>query len=91
MCVNWKTGETVYEVAGTGRGGMTFADGLLYFVNESNDVRLIRPNPERYELISGFKLPADGEGPTWAHPVVHDQKLYLRHGSFLYCYDIARP
>ena len=91
MCVDWKTGETRYEAARSiGKGSLTWAEGLIYFLNEHGDVLLIRPNPERYEVISRFSLPEDGEGTTWAHPVICGKRLYIRHGTVLYCYDIAR-
>ena len=91
MCVDWKTGETRYEVRDVGQGALTWAEGLIYFICErEGNVLLIRPNPERYEVISRFVLPEGGEGSTWAHPVVSGKRLYIRHGTFLYCYDIAR-
>jgi len=91
MCVDWKTGETRYEVRDVGQGALTWAEGLIYFISErEGNVLLIRPNPERYEVISRFVLPEGGEGATWAHPVVCGKRLYIRHGTFLYCYDIAR-
>ena len=90
MCVDWKTGETKYENKSVGKGSLTWAEGLLYFYSESGDMLLMRPNPEKYDVISRFTIPEGGEGPTWAHPVVCGKRLYLRHGTFLYCYDIAR-
>jgi len=91
MCLDWNTGKTQYETPPVGKGSsLTWAEGLLYLHGEAGDVLLIRPNSERYEGISQFSLPEGGEGPHWAHPVVCGKRLYLRHGTFLYCYDIAR-
>ena len=90
MCLDWKTGKTQYEGRNIGKGSsLTWAEGLLYLFTDKGDVLLIRPNPERYEVVSQFELPEGGEGPYWAHPVVCGKRLYLRHGTFLYCYDIA--
>ena len=89
MCVDWKTGETKYENKSVGKGSLTWAECLFYFFGERGDMLLIRPNPEKYDVISRFHLPEEGEGPTWAHPVVWGKRLYLRHGTFLYCYDVA--
>ena len=41
-----------------------------------------------HEVISEFPLPQGGEGPSWAHPVVCAGRLYIRHGDFLYAYDV---
>lgn len=89
VCVNWTSGKTQYAQRDVGKACFTWADGLLYYFGERGEFRLIRPNPKKYEVLANWTLPEEGEGPYWAHPVVLDQKLYIRHGSFLYCYDIA--
>ena len=30
----------------------------------------------------------EGEGPSWAHPVVIGGRLYLRYDTNLYCYNV---
>jgi outer membrane protein assembly factor BamB len=91
MCVDWKTGETRYESKSLGKGSsLTWAEGLIYLFRDNGEMLLVRPNPEKYDVISQFSLPEGGEGPTWAHPVIFGKRLYLRHGTFLYCYDIAK-
>ena len=89
LCLDWKTGETVYEVRETGKGSFTCADGLLYYLCEKGRFFLIRPNPESYDVLSTWRMPDEGEGPAWAHPVVLDGKMYLRRGKFLYCYNLT--
>jgi len=49
---------------------------------------LVRAVPNPHEVISSFKIPPGGKGPVWAHPVVCGGRLYLRHGEFLYAYDV---
>ena len=91
VCVDWKTGEARYDVRGIGRGSsLTWAEGLIYLLCEGGDMKLIRPTPEKFDIISEFTLPEGGEGMWWAHPVICGKRLYIRHGTFLYCYDIAR-
>ena len=34
-------------------------------------------------------LTVEGSGPSWAHPVVIDGRLYLRYDTNLYCFDVA--
>ena len=63
----------------------------MYVMNEKDGtVGLFKATPEKYEELSRFQLPEEGEGPFWAHPVVCGKRLYLRHAQFLYCYDIAK-
>jgi len=90
VCLDWKTGETMWVQRGVGKGPITCADGMLYTMSEKRHVGLVRANPNRYELISRFRIPRGGEGDTWAHPVVCGGRLYIRHGNFLYAYDVRK-
>ena len=91
VVIDWATGETRQDRQRLGRGSaLTWAEGLIYLMSEAGEMFLLRPNPERFEIVSQFALPEEGEGRFWAHPVVIGQRLYVRHGTFLYCYDIAR-
>lgn len=90
-CLNAETGETMWvsdELAGQASAAVTFADGLLYVVTDRGEIALVRPNPERMDIVSRFHLPHGGLGPVWAYPVVCGGRLYIRHGEFLYAYDI---
>ena len=49
---------------------------------------LVQPSPEKCEVVSTFKV-TQGDGPHWAHPVVSDGRLYIRHGNALMCYDVS--
>jgi hypothetical protein len=33
-------------------------------------------------------LKVEGEGTSWAHPVVIGGRLYLRYDTHLYCFDV---
>jgi len=88
-CVELTTGRIAWEAAGVGKAGsVIFADGLLYCYSEDGRVGLVRPNPKACEVICSVKVPK-GDGPHWAHPVVSDGRLYIRHGGALMCYDVA--
>ena len=89
---NWNTGEIAYTGERVGRGSpFTWAEGLLYLITaHGGEVLLIRPNPERFDVVSRFYLPEYGQGPYIAHPVVTGQRLYIRHGAVLYCFDVAQ-
>ena len=91
--INFMTGEIGYVTRSSvaGKGSVVYADGLLYGLTENDrTVLLMRPTPERFVLVSSFELPNDAAGPSWAHPVVIGGKMYLRHGRYLYCYDVRR-
>ena len=87
-CADLKTGETKYRVRTPTKGALTFADGLIYALDERRTMRLVRPNPQKLDIVSEFQIPRGGKGPTWAHPVICAGRLYIRHSDFLYVYDI---
>ncbi len=70
-----------------GRGSTIFADGLLYFYGDKGTVSLINPAAEGLKTVSSFKL-TKGTKEHFAHPVIHNGLLYLRHGNYLGAYQI---
>jgi outer membrane protein assembly factor BamB len=88
MCLDWATGKISYDEAGVGKGSLTFADGMLYVLSERGVVGLVEAGPQAHRVVSSFRLPPDGTGPSWAHPVVIGGVLYIRHGDVLYAYDV---
>ena len=88
-CIEFLTGKVKYSSRELGRkGNIIFADDMLYIYSEAGDVALVRPNGERFEIISSFKLD-NGNGEHWAHPVIKNGRLYVRHGNVLNIYNIA--
>jgi len=88
LCLDWKSGKPTYIDAGVGKGSVTVADGMLYILGERGTMGLVTPTPKSHDVVSRFTLPKGGQGPWWAHPVVSDGRLYLRHGDLLYAYDV---
>jgi outer membrane protein assembly factor BamB len=90
ICVAIKTGEVVWggkRGPGSGSAAVTFYDGHIIFRFQSGDVALIQATPEGYRIKGQFK-PDYIKGPSWAHPVVADGRLYLREQDKLMCYDL---
>ncbi len=91
VCLKWDTGEVRYETDWINKGSIIGAENLFYVYEEkSGTVGLIKPNPDKWDVISSFKL-TSGTGPHWAHPFINDGKLYMRHGSVLVVYAIREP
>jgi outer membrane protein assembly factor BamB len=89
--VNWNTGETKYETAWSGgksKGSIISAENMLYCYDERRGtVGLVNASPEKFDVVSEFRI-TKGEGPHWAHPVISDGVLYVRHGTALMAYKI---
>lgn len=91
VAVDWETGKTLYEntwSGGKSKGAIITADNMLYCYDERRGTMgLVKPNPEMFEVVSEFKV-TQGDGPHWAHPVIQDGILYMRHGPALMAYRV---
>jgi outer membrane protein assembly factor BamB len=91
-CLDWATGRTLWtseELPGPRSGTLTTAAGMLYLMNEKRQLALAPADPQKLDLVSRFELPAEGQGPSWAHPVICNGRLYIRYSQYLYAFDIA--
>jgi outer membrane protein assembly factor BamB len=88
-CIEWTTGKKMWEEHWNNKGSIIAADGLIYIYDEKNgNVGLVKPDPQKFNLISSFKVTLGSAGPYWAHPVIHNGLLYIRHSNALMTYDI---
>ena len=90
VCLELATGRVAWKAKApaAGSAAVLYADGYLIFRYDRGPVVLIEATPEEFRLKGRF-TPITVEGPAWAHPVVHDGKLYLRHNDLLLCYDLS--
>lgn len=89
ICLDWETGEELYSSTAFKKGVSIAAEGLLYWYSQGGQMALVRPEAEQFNVISSFDVPF-GELQHWAHPVIHNKRLYIRHGNSLMVYSIAR-
>jgi outer membrane protein assembly factor BamB len=91
-CIEFKTGKILWQAdqPGEGSGGVLYADGNLYFRYQDGLMALVEATPEKYDLKGTFMPPArpGAKKEAWAHPVISEGKLYLRHWDVLFCYDV---
>jgi len=86
-CVDWKTGEEKYASKEIGKGVTIFADGMLYCYSDRGELALVEATPEAFKVVSETKVEL-GSAQHWAHPVINDGILYVRHGNVLMAYKI---
>lgn len=89
QCLRWKDGEQVFQEQSVAKGSLTYADGMLYCLDEKGTVSLVKADPGDHGVVGRFKIPAGGNGYSWAHAVVCAGRLYIRHGDYLYVYDVC--
>ena len=87
FCLEWKTGKTMYKDKSFGTGVTIAADGMLYCYSEKGNIAMVKPNPEKFELVSQFPITM-GTDQHWAHPVIYQGVLYVRHGNALMAYKV---
>ncbi|MDR0845540.1 MAG: PQQ-like beta-propeller repeat protein [Tannerella sp.] len=86
-CIDWNTGETKFKDNQIGTGNVIADDGMLYCYSEKGEMALVRATPEKFDLVSKFKITL-GTEQHWAHPVIYKGILYVRHGSTIMAYQI---
>lgn len=86
-CLALAEGKVMYDVPGIGKGAITYADGMLYCYGMNASVCLVRADPKGYEIVSSFKI-SKGKKQHWAHPVIANGRLYIRHGASLMVFDV---
>ncbi|MGE5609871.1 MAG: PQQ-binding-like beta-propeller repeat protein [Bacillota bacterium] len=86
-CLDLKTGQRKWNERAVGKGSITYADGMLYlFSEEKGIIGLASFSPQGLQMKGQFQV--EGDGPSWAHPVIIGGRLYLRYDNNLYCFDI---
>ena len=95
VCVDFMSGDTIFQSAPVQssykykNGCLTCADGMLYLFSDDGKMALARPKPKGFEVTGKLNIKNPGKRPTWAHPVVHSGRLYLRYGDKLGVYDVS--
>ena len=87
--IKWKASQWTRKARAGGSAAILYADGNIFFRYDKNAlVALVEATPEEFRVKGVFKAAVD-DGPAWAHPVIHNGKLYLRAKDTLMCYDVT--
>ena len=90
LCQNISTGQVTFEEKLLdAKGCIIYADGMLYCYSEKGTLGLVRPTRDGMQLVSSFKITM-GTHEHWAHPVICDGRLYIRHGDVLMAFDVKK-
>ena len=86
--LGWNSGEMLVQHKELGNGAIIYADGMFYcFTEKEGEVALVDAGPDHFEVVSSFRIPFASE-QHWAHPVIRDGVLYIRHSDVLMAFDI---
>jgi len=89
VCLDWKTGKELFSEKILRNGNIILADNMLYCYGEGGNVALVEPRADKFNVVGKFKVPY-GQKQHWAHLVIADTKLYVRHGTSLMVYNIKK-
>jgi len=87
-CVDWNTGEVKYKDNTITVGVAIANNDMLYCYSEKGEMALVRATPEKFDIVSQFPITL-GTDQHWAHPVIYQGVLYVRHGNTLMAYKIS--
>ena len=88
-CLDWQTGKEKFKNTELGNGVIIMAGNKFIIYSDRGELVLVNPNTEKLDIISKTKV-AFGSAQHWAHPVVHNGVLYVRHGNALVAYQISK-
>jgi len=88
-CMEWKTGKVMHTSREIGNGVVIYADGMFYCYSQRGELALVNADPSGFRVVSKTKV-TKGSEQHWAHPVIYDGVLYVRHGKALIAYNIKK-
>ena len=90
-CVELATGEVKWSRPGLGRCNLTLVDDHLIVVGEQGGMILVRPNVEKFDLVTVYKSEDETfqwKNPCWAAPVIANRLIYVRSKDQVACFEL---
>lgn len=87
QCTDWKTGEQKYASQAIAKGNVIYADGKLFIYSEKGELALVPATALGFNVASKAKVEL-GSAQHWAHIVINNGRLFVRHGKSLIAYKI---
>ena len=93
-CIEFETGKVMWTEKGLTRTSLLMIDGHFICLSEDGMIRLLKVNPQKYDVVSEVKLKDPQtkrsllEYPCWAAPIVSHGLLYVRGEERLVCLEL---
>jgi len=88
MSLDMESGQVTRQLK-IGRGSTIFSDGMIYLYDEKGNVHLVDSAGGALKEISAFKINR-GTKEHFAHPVIGNGTLFIRHGKSLMAYNLKQ-
>jgi outer membrane protein assembly factor BamB len=95
-CIEMATGKVMWSQPDLTRSSLLMVDGHFVCLSEDGTLRLLKVNPQKYELVSELEVldPATKQSlleyPCWAAPVLSNGLMYVRGEDRLVCLELIR-
>lgn len=89
QCLDANTGNVLYKNNELGQGAVVYADGLFYCYADNGEMGIMEIGADGLKLKSKFRITL-GTDQHWAHPVIHEGVMYIRHGNTLMAYKVKK-
>ena len=86
--VDAASGKVLYADTEMVKGAPLYADRRLYALCEDGWLLLLEPTDREFKVHGRFRFATARDRDAWAHPVIHDGRLYLRYHDVMQCHDI---
>ncbi len=87
VCLDYETGTMHWNRPDFAKSSLTWAEGLVYAVDNRGRVRLLDVGPGKCDVAGEFRLPK-AKGELLSHPVVCGGRLYIRWWDKLHVFDV---
>ncbi len=94
-CIDFATGVVKWSDDRRARSSITQAADVLVLLEERGEMQIIRPSPERLEVIANWDWSDPNSGtppinyPCWAAPIIVGDKLLVRGDDKVLCLKLA--
>jgi len=86
VCIGAEDGSVIYSRKELRNPSVIFADNRIYCQDSTGTLFLLEHNLDMFKTKGQLSIGKVKD--FWAHPVIANGKLYLRHNQTLYCYNI---
>jgi outer membrane protein assembly factor BamB len=87
QCLDWKTGQVKYKSTAATKGVVIYADGMLIGYSWKGELFIAPASPDDLKITGKTKITL-GSDQHWAHPVLNDGILYVRHGTSIMAFKV---
>jgi outer membrane protein assembly factor BamB len=90
FAIDLGTGKTLWATRGREAENASFvsAGKLLFVLKDDAELVVARPNPASFDVVRRYTV---AESPTWAHPVIDGNRIFVKDAESLALWMVGGP